>query len=75
MLNKLWGLSWQNQTKTVIQMLEDAGIEYEFIDIEDTTSPRMSQIIALTGEKELPQLFVEGVAYVGKQQISRHIGN
>ena len=49
MLNKLWGLSWQNQTKTVIQMLEDAGIEYEFIDIEDTTSPRMSQIIALTG--------------------------
>tara|TARA_Y100000593_G_C4274796_1_gene319471 strand:- start:601 stop:771 length:171 start_codon:yes stop_codon:yes gene_type:complete len=56
-------------------MLEDAGIEYEFIDIEDTTSPRMSQIIALTGEKELPQLFVEGVAYVGKQQISRHIGN
>ena len=55
-------------------MLEDANIEYDFVDIEDTTSPKMSQIIALTGEKELPQLFIEGVAYVGKQQIRNYIG-
>ena len=74
MLNKLWGLSWQSQTKSVIQMLEDANIEYDFTDIEDTSSPKMSQIIALTGEKELPQLFIEGVAYVGKQQIRNYIG-
>ena len=41
-------------------MLEDANIRFDFIDIEDADSPRMEQIIALTGDKELPQLFVEG---------------
>ncbi len=56
-----------------MQMLEDANIRFEFVDIEDTTSPRMSQIIALTNDKELPQLFVEGVAYVGKEQIRRYV--
>ena len=56
-----------------MQMLEDANIRFEFVVIEDTTSPRMSQIIALTNDKELPQLFVEGVAYVGKEQIRRYV--
>ena len=73
MLIKLWGLSWQQQTKSAIQMLEDAKVRFDFVDIEDTTSPRMSQILALSGDKELPQLFVEGVAYVGKAQIRRYI--
>lgn len=71
---KLWGLSWQNQTKSAIRMLEDANIRYDFVDVESTDSPRMAQILALSGEKELPQLFVEGVTYVGKQQIRRYIG-
>ena len=75
MLIKLWGLSWQQQTKSIIQMLEDANIKFDFVDIEDTSSPRMSQLIALSSEKELPQLFVEGVVYVGKQQIRRYIGS
>ena len=56
-------------------MLEDANIKFDFVDIEDTSSPRMSQLIALSSEKELPQLFVEGVVYVGKQQIRRYIGS
>lgn len=56
-----------------MQMLEDASIEYEFVDVEDTSSPKMAQIIALTGEKELPQLFIKGVSHVGKQQIREHI--
>ena len=73
MLTKLWGLSWQNQTKTVIQMMEDANIRYEFIDVESTDSPRMAQILALTGEKELPQLFVGGTSYVGKKEIRTYI--
>lgn len=73
MLIKLWGLSWQQQTKSAIQMLEDSKIRYDFVDIEDTTSPRMSQLLALSSDKELPQLFVEGVAYVGKEQIRRYI--
>jgi len=71
---KLWGLSWQSQTKSVINMLEDGNIKFDFIDVEDMDSPRMEQILALTGDKELPQLFVEGVAYIGKQQIRRYIG-
>ncbi len=75
MLVKLWGLSWQSQTKVVMNMLEDANIRFDFIDVEDTDSPRMEQVLALTGEKELPQLFVEGVAYVGKQEIRRYIGS
>ena len=54
-------------------MLEDSRIKFDFIDIEDTTSPRMSQLLALSGDKELPQLFIEGVAYVGKEQIRRYI--
>jgi glutaredoxin len=74
MLVKLWGLSWQSQTKSVINMLEDANVRFDFVDVEDTDSPRMEQIIALTGDKELPQLFVEGVAYVGKQEIRRYLG-
>tara|TARA_B100001250_G_C19615798_1_gene707114 strand:- start:400 stop:666 length:267 start_codon:yes stop_codon:yes gene_type:complete len=74
MLIKLWGLSWQQQTKSVIQMLEDANIKFDFVDIEDTTSPRMAQILALSNDKELPQLFVEGVVYVGKEQIRRYVG-
>ena len=75
MLIKLWGLSWQQQTKSVMLMLEDAKIKFDFLDVEDTSSPRMSQLLALSGEKELPQLFVEGVAYVGKEQIRRYIGS
>lgn len=55
-------------------MLEDAKIRFDFIDVEDMDSPRMEQILALTGDKELPQLFVEGVAYIGKQEIRRYIG-
>ena len=55
-------------------MLEDARITFDFIDVEDMDSPRMEQILALTGNKELPQLFVEGVAYIGKQEIRRYIG-
>tara|TARA_B100000035_G_C20657194_1_gene403642 strand:- start:165 stop:392 length:228 start_codon:yes stop_codon:yes gene_type:complete len=74
MLIKLWGLSWQQQTKSVMQMLEDAKIRFDFVDVEDTSSPRMSQLLALSNEKELPQLFVEGVVYVGKEQIRRYIG-
>jgi hypothetical protein len=74
MLVKLWGLSWQSQTKSVISILEDARISFDFIDVEDMDSPRMEQILALTGDKELPQLFVEGVAYIGKQEIRRYIG-
>tara|TARA_B100000963_G_scaffold362053_2_gene402777 strand:- start:10008 stop:10184 length:177 start_codon:yes stop_codon:yes gene_type:complete len=58
-----------------MNMLEDANIRFDFIDVEDTDSPRMEQVLALTGEKELPQLFVEGVAYVGKQEIRRYIGS
>ena len=74
MLIKLWGLSWQQQTKSVMQMLEDAKIRFDFVDVEDTSSPRMSQLLALSNEKELPQLFVEGVAYVGKEQIRKYVG-
>ena len=55
-------------------MLEDANIKFDFVDIEDTTSPRMAQILALSNDKELPQLFVEGVVYVGKEQIRRYVG-
>ena len=73
MLIKLWGLSWQQQTKSVIQMLEDSKLKFDFVDIEDTTSPRMSQLLALSNDKELPQLFVEGVVYIGKEQIRRYI--
>ena len=58
-----------------MNMLEDSNIRFDFIDVEDTDSPRMEQVLALTGEKELPQLFVEGVAYVGKQEIRRYIGS
>ncbi len=57
-----------------MQMLEDAKIRFDFVDVEDTSSPRMSQLLALSNEKELPQLFVEGVVYVGKEQIRRYIG-
>ncbi len=74
MLIKLWGLSWQQQTKSVMLMLEDAKIRFDFVDVEDTSSPKMSQLIALSKDKELPQLFVEGVVYVGKEQIRRYIG-
>lgn len=56
-------------------MLEDSRTRYDFVDVEDTDSPRMEQIMVLTGEKELPQLFVEGVAYIGKQEIRRYIGS
>jgi glutaredoxin-related protein len=56
-----------------MQMLEDAKVRFVFVDIEDTTSPRMSQLLALSNDKELPQLFVEGVVYVGKSQIRRYI--
>jgi len=58
----------------VINILEDGNIKFDFIDVEDMDSPRMEQILALTGDKELSQLFVEGVAYIGKQQIRRYIG-
>ena len=56
-------------------MLADAKIQFDFVDIEDSDSPRMAQVIALSGQKELPQLFVNGVAYVGTEQIRKYIGS
>ena len=57
-----------------MQILEDANIKFDFVDVEDTTSPRMSQVIALTNDKELPQLFVEGLPMSEKSKFESMLG-
>ncbi len=70
---KLWGISWQSQTKDAITMLNDANVRFDFIDIEDFDSLRMEQILALSGDKKLPQLFVNGIMYAGRGQIREYL--
>lgn len=70
---KLWGMFWQSQTKDAISMLEDAKVKFEFIDVEDVDSIKMEQILALSGDKKLPQLFVNGNLYAGRAQIREYI--
>ena len=43
-----------------MQILEDANIKFDFVDVEDTTSPRMSQVIALTNDKDYHSYLLRG---------------
>ena len=72
---KLLGLPWSKATKKAITMLNDAKVSFEFVDLEETNSSRMEMMVALTGRTELPQMFVNGVCYVGNQQIREYIGS
>ena len=69
---KIFGLQWQSSTSNAITMLEDYRRPYDFIDIGDTGSSTMDAMVVLSGETELPQLFSEGVAYVGLKSIQEY---
>ena len=68
----MFGLQWQSGTTNAITMLEDSKRPYDFIDIGDTGSSTMDAMVVLSGETELPQLFSEGVAYVGLKSIQEY---
>jgi len=70
---KLIGLPWSKATKKAILLLNDAGIGHDFINLEETNSRKMEMMVALTGRTEIPQMFVDGVSYVGNEQISGYI--
>ena len=71
---KLMGLPWSKATKKAVVILNDAKIQYQFVNLEETNSRKMEMLVALTGRTELPQMFVDGVSYIGVEQISGYIG-
>ena len=72
---KLMGLPWSKATKRAVVLLNDANIQYQFVNLEETNSRKMEMLVSLTGRTELPQMFVGGVSYVGVEQISGYIGS
>lgn len=73
MLPKLAGLKESISTQKIIQILDDAGFRYQFVDLVTTSSRGMEMMVSLTGSSELPQLFVGGENYIGTEQIRRYI--
>ena len=68
----MFGLQWQSDTTKAITLLEDSKRPYDFIDIGDPGSSMMDAMVVLSGETELPQLYSEGVAYVGLKSIQEY---
>ena len=73
MLPRLAGLKESISTQKVMQILDDAGIRYEFIDLITTSSRSMEMMVSLTGSNELPQFFIGGEHYIGTKQIRGYI--
>ena len=72
---KLLGLTYQRETKDVVNHLENANIDYTFIDLGDGSTKNMEMLIAISGSNTLPQLFDGGENYVGQRKIDKHIGS
>jgi hypothetical protein len=68
----MFGLQWQTDTKKAITMLEDSKAPYDFIDVGDTGSAIMDAMVVLSGKTELPQLYSQGVTYVGLKSIQSY---
>ena len=72
---KLLGLIYHRETKDVVSLLENANIDYTFIDLGDGSTKNMEMLIAISGSNILPQLFDGGESYVGQRKITKHIGS
>ena len=72
---KLLGLSYQRETKDVVKLLENANVNYTFINLGDGNTKNMEMLIAISGSSNLPQLFDGGENYVGQGKIHKHIGS
>jgi hypothetical protein len=72
MRDKLFGLQWQADTQKAITILEDSKKIYDFVDIGDTGSALMDAVVTLSGNTELPQLYSEGVTYVGIESVQAY---
>ena len=72
---KLLGLIYHRETKDVVSLLENANIDYTFIDLGDGSTKNMEMLIAISGSNILPQLFDGGESYAGKRKITKHIGS
>jgi glutaredoxin len=73
MPKKLFGMSWQRQTKTAIEILDKAGVTYDFLGI-DESSPTSNILYELSGpDANIPVLFVDGIEYGGVEGIRRYI--
>ena len=55
-------------------MLEDAKIRFDFVDVEDTSSPRMSQLLALSNEKNYRSYSLRGLYMSEKNRFADILG-
>ena len=74
MVIKLVGPSWQEDTQRAIRALSDGKVEHEFVDIVDDSAIELEIASALSGSSDLPQMFVNGVEFVGLANILAYIG-
>ena len=72
---KVVGPSWQKETQRAIKALSDGKVEYELLDIVDDSAVELEIASALSGSSEMPQMFVDGVDFVGLGSILAYIGN
>ena len=72
MPKKLFGMNWQRQTKTAIEILDKAGITYDFVGIDESTATS-NIFYELSGpDAKIPVLFVDGIEYGGVEGIRRY---
>jgi len=68
---KVFGEPGEGETEQVISLLEDAKIEFEFID--PTASMYGKRVMfSVTGTTRTPVLAVDGVAYRGLGDVRRY---
>ena len=69
---KLFGAAWMRQTRTAINILDDANIGYQFIDVH--TEPKLAVALeGLVGTYTLPVMFVDGREYRGVEKVREYI--
>tara|TARA_Y100000022_G_C12956555_1_gene242748 strand:+ start:140 stop:373 length:234 start_codon:yes stop_codon:yes gene_type:complete len=72
MPTKLFGASWMRQTRTAINILDDANIGYQFIDVHAEPTIALALEGAI-GPYTLPVLFVDGREYKGVEKVREYI--
>ena len=69
---KLFGASWMRQTRTAINILDDANIGYDFVDVHSNPKTALA-LEGILGQYTLPVLFVEGRHYKGVERVREYI--
>ena len=68
----LFGANWMRQTKGARGILDEAKVNYEYVEVEETTyiSKCLNTIV---GEYKLPVLFHDGIPHISLEGVREYL--